>query len=436
MFKHGRSKHHGMGDAGGGFNAVAVMGLVLLSLLMCGGRAVVAGGALPHTVTTENYRIRTDAGEEFANLVAGHMESIYEEYRRRFPDYEQRSPGRRFTINVFSRRRDYNDAIPSRVRGTAGVFIPGQRLLASFKEGRTQEQVLRTLYHEGFHQFLHEYVGTDVPLWVNEGFAEYFSEATWDGNRFRTGQRPWQRLHVVQSAIEEGKHIPLRELFLVDNDEWLAAVREDDTRANLQYSQAWSVVHFLVHARGGRFRERLFEYLRSISAGDSRAKAFEGSFGTNIGGMEDAWKRYVTGLSPDNMSSCRKDMELILFLAASVYDSPEEMDSIRGFVRDVFRDERLRWSFRAPDGERISSEDRGRLRRMLVCPEHGRRDVNTSYVLLMEDGMPELYCLHHDGIVIKAYLVRDGRDLQARSEVIVRRTLPEGLLRRLRRAAR
>ncbi len=384
---------------------------------------------------TDNYHVKTDISDEFADIAAGHMEAIYREYRFRFPEYDRKGE-ERFTVKIFQNRQQYNAVIPPEVKGSGGAFIPQDLLLAVFKGDNTQEQVLRTLYHEGFHQFRHEYIGTHVPLWVDEGFAEYFAEAHWTGRRFATGQIPWQRLSVVQSAIKKHDYVPLKDLFLVEHDEWLADVREQNTQANLQYNQAWSVVHFLVHARSGRFRERLFSYLQALSEGKERAEAFRESFGENIDSMERAWKEYVTGLTPDNLSLSRLDMELILFIAASFYDSPRDMKSIKEFVEDIFENTNLEWSIQAPNGENITSDDRERLQNMLRCPEDRVRKGVSSYILLHNpgDGLPELYNIHYDGILIKAYLVRRDSQWISRSEVVVREMVSPGLQRALRRA--
>ncbi len=401
---------------------------VLLFLLITTAAGPTAGAELRFERTTENYLIQTDVSAEFADLTAAEMEYIYEEYSRVFDEYERISH-EPINLKVFSSRSDYNDAVPPEVRNTAGAFITAERLIAAFKEDRTREDVLRTLYHEGFHQFLDDHIEGRVPLWANEGFAEYFAEANWDGTGFSTGQVPWERLHVLQPAIEAEEHIPLEELFVVEGEEWLAAVQEDYSRANLQYSQAWSVIHFLVHAGRGRFKNRLFDYLEMVSRGESREKATSESFGEDIDRMEDAWKGYVLGLSPDRISSCRHDMELLLFLAASFYDSPGRMRSMEKFSRDVIEGRRT-WSITAPDGERITSDDKERIEEMMRCPANGGSGAS-SYVLLLDrqgDNLPEIYCLHHDGVLIQVSLVRDNGRWRASSQVLSRRAFPDELL--------
>ncbi len=384
-----------------------------------------------YTTIRGHFHVSTDVSEEFAAHIAHDMKSIYEEYHRLF-DKKENSGRETVKIKVFGSLKDYNAAVPSEVRDTAGAYVVEERLIAAFKGDRTREEVLRTLYHEGFHQFLYDYLGPDVPLWANEGFAEYFAEANWNGKRFRTGHVPWERLQVLQPAMDSGDYIPLETLFKVESDEWLAAVREDHSRANLQYNQVWSVIHFLLHTERGRYKNRLIGYLRLIADGEGRADAFEKSFGTAIGSMEQKWRNYVLGLSADKISTCRRHMELILFLAASYYDSPGELRSMESFERDVLRNPKVRWRVEAPGGTISSSDDRARLDEMLTCPGHDQAD-GPRYLLLenRSDGMPELFCLGHDGIAIVAYLIREGREWESKSEIIARHALAPGLERYL-----
>ena len=47
-----------------------------------------------------------------------------------------------------------------------------------------------TVQHEGFHQFAHVVIRGDLPIWVNEGLAEYFGEAVFTGDGFVSGVIP------------------------------------------------------------------------------------------------------------------------------------------------------------------------------------------------------------------------------------------------------
>ncbi len=270
---------------------------VLTALLFVCTVGLYAGGGAPHTKTTQHYVIKTDISEDFARIAARHMDLMYGEYERRFSSFDL-AQANRATIKVFRRRRRYDSAVPEPLRGTLGCFSYGENLLMSFKGDRTREDVLRTLSHEGFHQFLYDRIGGNMPVWLNEGFAEYFAEAERNGDGFKTGQIPVERLRAVQSAVRSDTFIPLDMLFPMRRSKWVANVRNDARMTGLQYDQAWSVIHFLMHAGEGRFRDRLYGYLRSHADGQSPGMAFKENFGTNIRAMERAWREYIINLRP------------------------------------------------------------------------------------------------------------------------------------------
>ncbi|MFW5915444.1 MAG: peptidase MA family metallohydrolase, partial [Planctomycetota bacterium] len=331
-------------------------------------------------------------------------------------------------------RADYEAAIPDALSGSNGAFVSSDKLLAAFKEGRTEEDVFKTLYHEGFHQWLFTRVGARVPLWINEGFAEYFSEAAWDGRRFATGQVPRERLMILQEARERDELIALDKLFQMQDKGWLANVRSGE--ASLQYTQAWSIVHFLCHARGGRYRKRLLRYLRRLADGKEEDRAFRKSFGDDMERMEEAWQKYMAGLEPDEQEVCKGNMETVMFLAGEVYDDVREFDDLKELY-DKLTDDRLKWEMESSYGETISSSDTKKVRGLFTCPGDDNPD-GSSYILLRnpDTGLPELFCMHHRGNVIRVRYEREGDDLTVRSQRVVRATLPEGLQKALKKHAR
>ncbi len=378
---------------------MSVLALGLCALALAAGLAG-AGQVFEHE--TEHYRIRTDISAEFAELVGRHMEVIFQEYAERFRDYGE--VDERFQVAVLRTQEGYMAEAPPQVRGSTGVFVSSKRLLAAHAEGRTTEEVLRTLYHEGFHQFMYMAISRKCPVWLNEGLAEYFSEATWNGQQFVLGYVPTVRLHTVREAIREGRHIRLPELFTLDIDRWLQDVRTDARRASLLYSEAWSVVQFLIHADGGRYSEMLNTFLREVADGAGEEEAFQKAFGTDVAAFENAWKRYMLALEPSPKFLVRGNMEAIMLLADMVYDDVRDFEGVSLLRRKLLHSGRYRWVITRPTGETISSEDRQKVAELFRDPFH-RENSRGRYVLVthLPTGMPILVYDDHPGIVIKAY---------------------------------
>ncbi len=379
---------------------------------------------------TPHYSIKTDISREFAEVIADHMEEIFKEYSRRFERYgRMREP---FDVAVYKREEQYLRVIPPEVRGSTGVFSADDQLLAAHADGRTAEEVFRTLYHEGFHQFMHFVVSRDCPAWLNEGLAEYFSEATWNGQGFTTGQVPTMRLHTVQRAIREGTRIPLRNLCRMGRDQWIQNVRTGDwRRADLYYSQSWSVVHFLIHADNGRYAGILDQFLEELSDREDVEGAFRASFGTDMKAFEKAWANYVMSLRPSAKFRCRDNMEALMLLAQMVYKHSREFESVSDLRRQVLEQGRHRWEIARPTGEKVTSDQSEEVAKQFRCP-YGQQGDGISYILVRHLGTHTvmLVCNHHPGIIIKAYYYRGASGtLKIRVEEQVRETVPEDLRR-------
>ncbi len=380
-----------------------------------------ARGQSEFTYTTPHYIVTTDISPRFTEIVGRHMEEIYKEYSRRFADFGQAEG--RFRVRVFRREQDYWQHIPAGARGATGVFVERERLLAAHAQDRTGEEVLRTLYHEGLHQFVYQLVSRDCPVWLNEGLAEYFAEATWDGRGFSLGLVPTTRLRVLKSAIEEGTYLPFRELFEMDGDMWIQNARTDALAARLNYSQAWSIIHFLIHADEGAHAPRLNRLLRAIADDVGQDEALRQAFGPdlNLQAFERAWAGYVMSLEPSPKFRCREGMEAIMLLAMNYYEDVREFRSVARLRRALMQGRRTRWEIRRPGGERISSRDPEQVARLFRCPlDGGGHEVSHVVVSDPGNGLPILVCTHHPGIVVKAYYERSRDGLRVRVEEEVR----------------
>ncbi len=425
----------------GNFNIKGTITGVLF-LIVFWGQAFTAGGVdrsqAPFFERTPYYRIETDVGDDFAKLIASHMDAMYKEYKERFRSYNLK-PAARPTVRVFRQRSRYDSVIPDHLQGTAGCYLAKDNLIMAFVGDRTTDEVLHTLYHEAFHQFLFDRVGDNMPLWLNEGLAEYFAEAIWTGSGVVTGQRPRERLQILQKAIRNNSFIPFHRLFPMPNARWLANVKANSDLADLQYSQAWSVIHFLFHAEGGKYYDRLADYVRYHVEEVPMAEAFRKSFGSNIAAMQRAWKNYVMRLEMDHLSKCRTNMLILLSLVEEVYDEPAHLQDMGHFLRQLIGNESVEWRVDKEYGVDITSErNREEIKKIFLCPDIGKGASQRTYILIndAETGLPELYCPHFDGVMIKAYFVRRQSRWLPVAELIYRAVPDDDFLLRLDRKSR
>jgi hypothetical protein len=104
--------------------------------------------------------------------------------------------------------------------------------------------------HETTHALLHAWL-RDVPLWLDEGLAEYF-EVPHDQ---RAGHNP--HLATTRALIGTGEHPRLEEL------EELLSI---DNMGRDEYRDAWAWVHFMLHGPT-EANEELLSYLGELKEG-------------------------------------------------------------------------------------------------------------------------------------------------------------------------
>lgn len=114
------------------------------------------------------------------------------------------------------------------------------------------DRVAEDLRHEVTHGYVHAVV-PDIPLWIDEGLAEYFEVA----RRFRGVNQV--HLDELGKAIERGT--------------WHPRLAKMDAMANihdmqqLEYAEAWAWAHYLLNTTPDR-QELLRVYLRDLAAGE------------------------------------------------------------------------------------------------------------------------------------------------------------------------
>jgi hypothetical protein len=281
------------------------------------GWAATAGAVPTQTLESRAYRIHTNLTPAEAQEYGRHMDLIYREYSRRFAVLHGSDRDKQ-DLYLLRTREDYIAEMAEfgiDATATGGVFFWGPRGtgLATWVEGPTREQVYSTLQHEGFHQFAHSKLGRELPLWVNEGLAEYFGSAIVVKDRVRLGIVDADRVQSIRDALERGTALGFDELLTTDPGRWRSNMQNGSVKGHLQYDQSWSVVHFLIHGDRGRYREAFGNYLVHISRGRNHEQAFRQSFGTDeTGPFAQRWRRFVERVEADDYSTMLRRLHFLV----------------------------------------------------------------------------------------------------------------------------
>ncbi|MCP4660864.1 MAG: tetratricopeptide repeat protein [bacterium] len=269
--------------------------LALLGLLLCG----IAAQAQPvdrddwHAVHTPHFTIYTNAGPQRGGEIAVNLELFRSVFARLAPALELNSPAPS-KILAF---RDATSYAPYKTSPDPdGGRILGQFLshrdgnyLTIDAAGTHRVGSCGVIFHEYVHYFVrHNFPG--VPLWFNEGLAEYYSTfGTADGIVY-VGRPVPRHLRWLQ---QDGDY-SLSDLLVVTQR---SPAYHDGEEAGRFYAVSWALVHYLLSS--AERLDQTADFLLRLEDGEAPDDAFEEAFGTRLRRIEEKLRAYLAGKLPE-----------------------------------------------------------------------------------------------------------------------------------------
>jgi hypothetical protein len=259
-----------------------------------------------------------------------------EEYHERTRDFAG-TISQKLPFALYRRPEDYWAA--GGIPGTEGVFVRdstrGDRLLAIAGD-KTDGRTWHVIQHEGFHQFASAVIGGDMPMWVNEGLAEYFGESLFTGDSFVSGIIPPRRAQRVKDRMAgkdaQGREVQrfksVREMMLTSHEQWNAEMNV----AN--YDQAWSMVQFLAHGDEGKYRRAFGAFMVALSRGKAWSVAWREDFGS-AEGFEEKWRAWWESLpaSPTQGLYAKAAASIMTSFLGRAYGQKQTFDGFEEFAK-------------------------------------------------------------------------------------------------------
>jgi Protein of unknown function (DUF1570) len=300
--------------------------------------------------TSQYYDVYTDADRAEAAVFGNHMDRVFAEYAKRFAGFAPKFPDRKMALYLFKEQDQYLNFLKARgIDGanSAGLFAVTRSAdgLFTWLHGKSKSSTFDILEHEGFHQFALIYLGANLPVWVNEGLAQYFEDGILIRGNMQLGLVNDQRLYQVQAALKDNYPlVDFDDLFDMTNKAWIQTLNRDPKRSALLYSYAWSVVYFLIHAEHGKYRAAFGQYLNRVAGGDPSSKAFREVFGLDdMKPLRAKWAQFILHAEPDAVSVALSRMEFLGSALRSMHKAKVPMPKTLAELRDDMR----RVNFRA-----------------------------------------------------------------------------------------
>ncbi len=258
---------------------VASISGVLLTVFVC----AVSLRAAPATaekwieVRSPHFVVVSNAGEKQARQAADQFEQFRVVFQTALPKVRL-DPGQPVIIFAVKNEKNLKDLLPQywERKGSAhpaGVFVPGRdkhyvalRLDAGDEEDR---------FHIVYHEYVHVLVNLNfewIPLWLNEGLAEFYANARVTNKEALVGRPSEYHLDL----LKQSKLLSMDALLAADHN---SPYYNEANRVNVFYAESWALTHYLIlDARKGHQKE-LLDYMALIAQGASTADAFRKVFG-------------------------------------------------------------------------------------------------------------------------------------------------------------
>ncbi len=235
-------------------------------------------------VETDNFAVLTDGSPRRAEAVASNLEALHSVLAN-IAARERKGP--KTLVYAFERAKTFERYSPYQDAGSVAGFFTNSLLRNYISIDLSKDQRGSTVYHE----LLHEFAATNfpgVPLWFNEGLAEYYSTFTVAGSTAEVGRVVGQHIRWLRM----NDLLPVRMLFDVRTD---SPAYNEGMRRGIFYAQSWAAVHYLLSSNERAAQLRGF--LSGLDRGESAEVAFGAAFDINFEQFDKELVRYVDGRS-------------------------------------------------------------------------------------------------------------------------------------------
>jgi Tfp pilus assembly protein PilF len=227
-------------------------------------------------VRSPDFTVISNAGEKEARKIADQFEQIREVFQNAFQKMRV-DLGKPVIIFALKNEDSMKSMLPAfwEVKGhmhPGGVYQPAEEkhfvVVRTDLEGPNPYEIV---YHEYTHALMNINF-RDMPLWLNEGIAEFFGNSAIHNDYVEIGKIAPYHLQVLQ----QNKLIPIPTLLQADHT---SPYYNENNRASVFYAESWAIVHYLLMDPDARKRNLLHDFLAAYDAGGNLIDAAQKSFG-------------------------------------------------------------------------------------------------------------------------------------------------------------
>ena len=227
-------------------------------------------------VRSPHFTVATNASEKEARKVADQFEQIRSMFLSALARLRV-DPPQPILILAAKNQNTMKQLLPEEWE-TKGHMHPA----GMYQAGQDKDYVILQLDAEGtnpFHALYHEYTHAllrlnfdRLPLWLGEGFAEFFGNSTLGEKESKTGTIDPGHLYI----LSQNKFLPIETLLEVS---YGSPYYNEANRASIFYAQSWALVHYLMMDPEARKEQLLSKFLTAWTKSGNQVAAAQEAFG-------------------------------------------------------------------------------------------------------------------------------------------------------------
>ena len=227
-------------------------------------------------VRSAHFVVSTNSGEKEARRIADQFEQIRSLFHVAFASLRV-DPAQPVLILAAKNENTMKMLLPEdwEVKGhvhPAGLYQPGEdKHYMVLQLDSAGKNPFHALYHEYTHALMHLNF-TGLPLWLDEGIAEFYGNSQLGEKESRIGTIDQTHLRI----LGENKLLPIETLLNVEHG---SPYYNEANQASVFYAGSWALVHYLMTDPEAQQRQLLRNFLAVWEKSGNQIDAAQQSFG-------------------------------------------------------------------------------------------------------------------------------------------------------------
>jgi tetratricopeptide (TPR) repeat protein len=237
---------------------------------------------------TPHFVVLTDSSEKQARRIAGQLEQMRAIFHALLPGATD-DKGSPIVVLAMKDRKGFQSLEPEAYLAKGQLNLAGLFLRAPDKNyillrvDAEGDHPFATIYHEYTHYILSK--DTWLPLWLNEGLAEFYQNTDIHDKDVLLGQASAEDLIYLR----QNRLLPIATLLKVDHT---SPYYHDEQKGSIFYAQSWALTHFLMVNDRQKNTNRIRDHAQFLIKGEDSVTAAQHAFG-DLNQLQQSLQSYI-----------------------------------------------------------------------------------------------------------------------------------------------